>query len=60
MHQFELGLGQFKVVGFLDKVVSVVHFMKMSIVVTVDSDITQAAVLSLIEHLILDDVPGMY
>ena len=48
MHQFELSLGQFKVVRFLDKVVLVMDFMKVGIVVAVDSNITKTAVFELI------------
>ena len=59
MHQFELGLGQFKVVRLLDKVVLVMYLMQVGIIIAINGNITQAAIYQLVQHLRFDDITGM-
>ena len=45
--------------GFLYKVVAVVHLGEVRVVVAVDGHIASAAVFELLQHLLFDDVPAV-
>ncbi len=59
MHQFKFGIGQFEVIGFLDKVISVVKGVKMRVIVAIDGNIFFTGSFDLFKVLGCSDIAGM-